>query len=767
MRIFTILTIIFLTYFTSFAQNNNDKTKPKIGLVLSGGGAKGFAYVGVLKAMEEAGIRPDYIVGTSIGSIVGGLYAIGYSADQLDTLIRNINWDLVLSNNVPLTYISYEEKEYYNRYLITLPFIDKKPSLPSGVIEGQMLSDLLNKLTWPAMKYKSFNEFPIPFRCVATDVSTGKTIVFDKGSLAEALRASMSIPSAFTAVDLDSTLAVDGGILNNFPVDEVINMGADYIIGLDVSDGFENAKDIGSITGILAQISMFESLKRTEKDIEKCDFYLNLDLQDYGVSDFSSSGEILEIGNNIGEETKQKFKEIAKQLNIDSKEHEIINITTDSIKVDNIIIEGNSRVPDKLILSKLNINEGEIVSQKDVEEAILRVYGINSFKKVLYEIEYVENTDNMYNLQIHISEKPPVNMKTSVHYDNLFSAGVILNFTMRNILGKGSRTLVIGDISENPRFRFDYLKYFGAKERLALNVRYNFMNLDIPQYAEGKKDDELGVTSHNFSLAVTTTHSLKHSFVGGVNYSLDRKKSYFSPTIPEGFKHFSDNNMSLIGGYIQNYTNDRNYPTKGRETFVYVKYFFNNKYKFDFDDSYSDEQPTIDSIVNTDLTPKQYAQVYFFHKVYYHISNEFQVIPSINLGGTISTLDTNNLYSRFDIGGNQMIDLFDTRMMGLHYAELSENNFLKLGLHLQNVLWGNLYLQYGVDVLTYYPYIPVDHLSLFDFDRMINDYSMIGYGLQFRYKSIIGPISFGVSGNSRDKYLRYYFQLGFSMNYND
>ena len=191
-----LTTFIFFSPIRTKSQDNSGKRK-KIGLVLSGGGAKGIAHVGILKAMEEEGLRPDYIAGTSMGSIIGGLYAMGYSADQLDTIVRAIDWGLVLSNNIPLTYISYEEKEYYNRYLVELPIVEGKLKLPSGMIEGQSLSEVLTHYTWPAMKYQSFDDFPIPFRCIATDVSNGKEIVFKDGPLSEALRASMSIPTAF------------------------------------------------------------------------------------------------------------------------------------------------------------------------------------------------------------------------------------------------------------------------------------------------------------------------------------------------------------------------------------------------------------------------------------------------------------------------------------------------------------------------------------------------------------------------------------------
>ena len=763
-----LLTILILfSHFTLFAQNKDDDNRPKIGLVLSGGGAKGFAYIGVLKAMEEAGIRPDYITGTSIGSIIGGLYAIGYTPDQLDTLIRAVDWNVVLSNNVPLPYISFEEKEYYNRYLITLPFVDKKLTLPSGIIEGQMLSDLLNLVTWPAMKYDSFDEFPIPFRCIATDVSTGKTIVFKSGSLANALRASMSIPSAFTAVDLDTTLVVDGGILDNFPVREVRKMGADFVIGFNVSSGLANAKDIGSLAGILTQISMFESLKRMNQDVDSSDFYIKLDLEGYETADFGSTKQILAIGDKIGKENEQRFKDLAKELDIKPKEHEYIKLKPDSIMIGEITVTGNVLVPKKLILSKLNIPIGRPVSQEEVEDGILRVYGIYSFKKVVYNIQPSSMNEGEFILQVQVVEKQPANLKASVHYDNIFSAGVVLNFTLRNILGRGSRALFIGDISENPRFRLDYLKYFGARERLALEFTYNFLKLDIPQYEEGKKIDVLASTSNRFSLAIRSTHSLKHSFIGGINYSMNRQKYNFATVLPEQIKNVDFNNFKLVAGVIKNSLNDRNYPTKGRQTLFYVNYIFNNNYNAHLNDGYESIKPGIDSLV-TDLTPDGYGRMFLAHRTYFHLHNKFQLLGGISFGTTISTEEnTSTIFEEYNIGGDQMVTIFDTQMFGLHYAELVEPNFLKLSFLLQNVLFKNIYLRYGAQLLAYYPYVPIDNLSLFDFNDMIDNYTMVGYGFQIRYKSVIGPISFGMSGNSRDNFIRYYFQLGFSMNFND
>jgi len=303
--------------------------------------------------------------------------------------------------------------------------------------------------------------------------------------------------------------------------------------------------------------------------------------------------------------------------------------------------------------------------------------------------------------------------------------------------------------------------------------------LDIPQYTDGKKIDELGSTTHRFSAQVRSTHSLRHTFVGGLTYSLDRSKFNFSNLVREEIKSGDFNNFQLSIGYIQNSTNDRNYATKGRETLLYVKYIFNNKYGVNFASGVDSIEFDIDGVpiyisqdifnevVDEFLTPTGYGEVYFMHRAIYHFSNSFQMIPGISFGTTISAGETTNTFNRYKIGGNQMVDIFDTRAIGLNYAELVQPNFLKLRLLLQNVLWKNLFVQYGVDLISYYPYVPIDQLSLYNFNDMIDKYSMIGYGFQLRYKSIIGPISFGMSSNSRDSSIRYYFQLGFSMNFND
>lgn len=767
--------VIFLVY--SFFSNSqvfsqeNIPNRPKIGVVLSGGGAKGIAHIGILKAMEKEGLRPDYITGTSMGSIIGGLYAMGYSADQLDTIVRSADWDLILSNNIPLNYISYEEKEYYNRYLVELPIVEGKVKLPSGMIEGQMLSEMLTHYTWPSMKYESFDDFPIPFRCIATDVSNGQAIIFKDGPLSEALRASMAIPTAFTAADLDTTLAVDGGIVNNFPVEELFKMGADIVIGVNVGDGFQQAEDIGSMTGILMQVAMIPSLERISDQIEMCDIYIKPDLLDYSTASFGNYTEILELGYAAGEENRPKFNELAKKLYTTPapNSYKGIPFEPEPIKINEIKLEGVKLVSERLILTKLGVEVGDTATREEIEEGVRRIFGINSFNKVIYHIDHTVG-DN-YQLTVKLKEKPPITLKASVHYDNLFSAGIVLNVTLRNLLGKSSRAIVAGDISENPKFRFDYLKYVGFKENFALNFRYDFSKEEIPTYTSGKLEDVQVSNQQTFYLGFITTQSLKQSFSVGAAYQFNNDKSKFNTLLPEGVRNVDFNLFKLDFGYSRNQLNQRNYPTKGKEILFIGETFISNNYKLHFENDVDSingitEQEANDLIIDP-VTPDIYATAMFKYYQFFSVTPKFQIVPVVSAGVTISLDSTGTIFNDFRIGGSQQVKITDIRFMGLNFAEVQNQNFLIGGLYLQNVLFGNLYLKYGANILFQHEHVPLNDLDEFDFNDFFVENSILGYGAKLTYKSPIGPLSGGISRNSKDGEFRFYLAVGFSFNYSD
>ena len=765
---------IFITYpFNTYSQK---KDHLKIGVVLSGGGAKGIAHIGVLKAMEEEGLRPDFIVGTSMGSIIGGLYSLGYSADQLDSIIRQIDWDLVLSNNIPFNYISFEEKEYYSRYLVSLSFKDGKLIIPSGMIEGQMLSQVLNRYAWPAMKYDSFDDFPIPFRCVATDVSTGNPIVFKDGPLSEALRASMAIPTVFTAADLDSTLAVDGGILDNFPVDQVKKMGADIVIGVNVSDeGLEKAKDIGSMTGILMQVAMFPSLKKVKSDIAKCDIYTKPDLENYSTGSFSSYAEILKLGYVAGEKLRPELHELAKKLNEHNPPPSGVSLSANPIYITNIELRGNRFVSDKLIFGKLGIEEGEEVSRKDIETGINKIFGMNAFKKVSYQIEKIPK-ENKYTLVVKMLEEQPASLKASVHYDNLFSAGIVLNSTLRNLVGNSSRLIIEGDISQSPKGNFSYLKYLGKRQRVAGLVKYRINNEQVPEYEKGKLSDIGSSLYHEFFAGMLVTQSLKNSFFAGINYRTGKERLKFWNNFPEGIKNMRVKQFGADLNYNFNTTNDRNYPTSGTDLRLNGDVYFNNHYHINYEDDTDTiylelddgsklgiTEPEFNNYIVSPLVPGIYAKFQLSYCEFFSLRDKFQIIPYASMGFTMSGVKE-GLFDDFRIGGNQMVNPDDVQFFGLNYSEIEDGNYLMGGVSLQNVILRNIYLKYGINYLIHHEYVPLNDLQQFDIN---NENTLFGYGMKVTYKSLLGPVSLGLSSNTQDNVLRWYIAIGYSLNFKD
>ncbi len=215
--------------------------RPKIGLVLSGGGAKGLAHIGILKAIDSAGLKIDFITGTSMGSILGGLYAIGYSADSIEKIARGIDWDLLLSNQSSMRSMITDEKSEYGKYDVELPWVNQWFRFSTGVIEGQELWLKFSELFRPVYGINDFSKFSIPFKCLATDISTGEAVELDTGDIVTAVRASMAIPTIFTAVEDNGRKLVDGGVVRNFPVRDVRDMGADIVIGSNVSGPLRGA----------------------------------------------------------------------------------------------------------------------------------------------------------------------------------------------------------------------------------------------------------------------------------------------------------------------------------------------------------------------------------------------------------------------------------------------------------------------------------------------------------------------------------------------
>lgn len=474
--LFLMMMLIWVNSSAQAVRNPTHDT-PKIGLVLSGGGAKGMAHVGVLKVLDSLGIRPDYVTGTSMGSLVGALYSLGYTAQEMEELLIQMNWDQVLTNEISLRNIPIEEKPYYGRYLAELPVDGYKVGLPGGAIEGQKLAELFCRLTAGAHDIENFNELPTPFAAVAVDLPKGKPVILDYGLLAEAMRASMAIPSVFTPVRTDSSLLVDGGMVRNFPVQEVLDMGADIVIGVDVSGGFPEVESINSFVDVLVHSSFILSNLDTEAQREKVDLLITPDLGSYSAGDFYSAGPIIETGYQAAMLHYDSLKQLANAIDAGPSAKESLKPLS-TYKISSINVDGNTRLSDAYIITKLAIDIRNPLKFSELEEKIDNLFGTRYFSKVSYELH--QRADG-YQLQINVKEARDAFLRPALHFDTENGAGFVLSYVHRNLLAESSRLLTEVDFAENPRANVNYLKYLGNRQRLAFSGGLDFMIHDLSE----------------------------------------------------------------------------------------------------------------------------------------------------------------------------------------------------------------------------------------------------------------------------------------------
>lgn len=323
-RILTFLYCLFLGFMLSvgtMATQEESSDRPKIGLVLGGGGARGFAHLGVIQWLEEQQIPIDYVAGTSMGGLIGALYAMGYSPREMTELVRDLSWDQLMAAAPPYADLTFRRKQDANQYPVRLELgWNKGLATPSGLNPGHFIGHLFDRLSLPYWEVEDFDDLPIPFRCVATDMEKGEVVVLDSGSLAMALRATMAIPGVFTPVEIDGKLLADGGVLDNLPVTAAKEMGADVIIAVNVGSPLSDRKALESLLGLVNQSITIMMLDKVRENMQLADILVVPELKGYETLDFKDFEKIREQGF-LGAEDKDL---VLKTFSIDSqnwKEH--------------------------------------------------------------------------------------------------------------------------------------------------------------------------------------------------------------------------------------------------------------------------------------------------------------------------------------------------------------------------------------------------------------------------------------------------------------
>jgi NTE family protein len=712
--------------------------RPRVGVVFSGGGAKGLAHIGVLKVLEEAGIPIDYIGGTSMGGIVAGLYAIGYSSEQLDSIVRRINWEDLLTDKISRRNLSMIEKDEDLKYLFSFPIHGKKITLPSGIVAGQNISQLFSRLTSPVSNDTDFSKFNIPFLCVATDIENGKAVVLNKGNLAEAMRASMAIPTVFTPEVIDNKALLDGGLVNNFPVQEVKDMGADILIGVDVGFRFYKRNELNSMVRIIEQSIFMHSIEQTEKNKSMCQILISPKLGEYNASSFNKADSLIKRGERAALSQYKEIKELADYLHSFPdyvKPSRIMAKPIKEVNVKKIEITGLSNVPEEFILRKLPFDVPAEVKVSDIDQFVEQIYGTWFFEKISYTFEPYEGG---VKLHFKVIEKNTNLFRVGLHYDNYYKTTLLLNTTFRNKLFKGSRITLDLALGENPYGSALFYKNTGW------NPRYYFLLKSklVPDYGFRVESHRLEVFQYQNNLKTASYN--------------------FTDATADLFLQFNLNNNNAVNlgvmGDYSDITNKINYTGIGSGDFFAVNFYLTYK-KDSYDQAFypsrgvrfNGEVQYVKELSNNDAKHLGFFVGSVRSTSVIPISRKISLINGI-YGGT-SYGDSIPLHYRFYMGGlgaSSLRGLFP--FAGLDFMQQTGLHTLIERLDLQWELWKDNFLLLKGNVGKTVIY----RKNLFTLNDMA-----VGYGVGFGYRSPIGPLEINLMTSNKNPKPTWFINIGY------
>ena len=483
-----VLSMCLLLPFSLYSQEQCKK----VGVVLSGGGAKGMAHIKALKVIEEAGIPIDYIAGTSMGAIVGGLYAIGYTPEQLDSMVRKQNWTFLLSDRIKRSAMSLTDRERSEKFIVSIPFTKspKDAASSGGIIKGQNLANLFSDLTMGYHDSINFDKLPIPFACVAANVVNGEQIIFHNGILSTAMRASMAIPGVFTPVRQDSMVLVDGGIVNNYPADVVKAMGADVIIGVDVQNALKKADKLNSAPDILGQIVDITCQSNHEKNVDLTDTYIRVNVDGYSSASFTPAAidTLMRRGEEAAKAQWNSLLALKKKIGISDnyvpKRHgpysSLSNVRT--IYVTDISFSGVEADDKKWLMKKCNLKENSNITTQQIEQALYQLRGSQSYSSASYTLT---DTPEGYHLNFLLQAKYEKRINLGIRFDSEEIASLLINGTADLKTHIPSRLSLTGRLGKQYAARIDYT--LEPMQQRNFNFSYMFQYNDINIYEEGER----------------------------------------------------------------------------------------------------------------------------------------------------------------------------------------------------------------------------------------------------------------------------------------
>ena len=754
-RILFYVTVLLLTV-SAQAQTripvNIQAPRPKVGVVLGGGGAKGAAHIGVLQYIEELGVPVDYVAGTSMGSIIAGLYAMGYEPEELAELIANMNWGEYIGNRIDRSVMSYEMRKRRTTTLFDLPFsletllsknteANLMSELPSAYVNNSSLINLFNNLCVGYQEEMDFNNLPIPFACVATDLVTGEEVVIRSGNVSTAMRASMAIPGVFSPVVIDDKVLVDGGLVNNFPADVLRAMGADIVIGVEITkDKRFTADDLKSLPQVMSRLLTNTTSAKRSENRNLCDIYIVPDISGYGMLSFTP--DAIDTLVNRGYHKAQEYHDqllslkqyvdneagypVVKTLNAPRAK----NLENDSVLIRSIEVAGISDRQNRWMIRKGRLQPGNYYSKNDIERAVNLYRGTGSFDEITYTIKEADSihTSNngllsdMYDLSINMKPAAPHVFGVGMHYDTDEGTSILFNLGLNEKKFSGSKLNTSIKLSYSPRFN---LTYTYSRASLAnFNLAFDYKDDHFKWWVQSDKSMNMRYFQRKLTASVSQFHLLNLNTSAGVSYVM----TGYDQTSMEG---------SIIDTVLFG---------KSRHIVPYVNIEYDN-----LDDAYFATRGFYARlashlyIVPEDFSRNVFDLCYAF-KYYYSITEDnFVIIPQIH--GRYAKDELYPFLWNF-YGGEVYGRHFDEQLpfVGSDPLTLTGTNVAILRCDLRYNIFGKHYLTGIYNIVCDF-----GDLSLHE----------SGFGLKYSYNSFIGPISFTLQRDEFRKKTSGYVSIGY------
>jgi len=767
---FAIFALLFLFNFNFGFSQGTQKKKPKVALVLSGGGAKGIAHIPLLQTLDSLNIVPDMVIGTSMGSIAGGLYAMGYSGDSIAYIAENLKWDSIFNKPTSYNDTGVEEKSEYGKYLIDFEIKNGIQTAPS-LINDQILREFIALITFPVYNVNDFDDLAIPFRVLATDIVNGKEVVLSDGSVGHAIRASMSIPGIFEPVKHENTLLIDGGLVNNFPTDVAKLMGADIIIGSDVSGGAQTKEQLTNFGAVLGQAMTMKNGEKYPKNKALCDILINhVPNITFGTKDFTEHLTIYEQGKVAVADQRAQLLALSEQLKQYKQEKKPLPIVKDEVVLDTIIYKGISKENLVLVKERSDIRTHKKYTIQEVFDGVKRAMGTNIFKKITYE-PVIEG--NKRGIELTGYERSKHQINGSVHYDDYRGVGLIGNYTGRNIIGRASRFLVSVDIAEQPQIMVQYQQIFGPRKNWWWRFQESSQEFRQNVFIEGDIVDDIRERSSQFDLQVNRNIDPLNSYLGaGVNYQYTDLKPRISPDIDDnvlGLRRYISHSVNAEAHLIFNNLDNVFFPKQGNLVELSVnRSLFHYLNIADLDTSIPNHTGQTNNFTRTSLNIKKRIP----------IKERITTIIDATVGFTFEDklkADEFSFYQfgyseRFSLGGNHFYpDRNSFSFQGLYENEVLPSQFMMVNIGAQLEVMKNIH---------FIPHINAASVGFEDFNSFFddafspkgdwenaNDTSFIfAAGATIGYDSLLGPINLGASWTNEIDKVRYFLSVGIPLN---